>query len=206
MIHLSNDGVELDAKHQLLFVTIAVKPDVKPDLQSLASAIDEAGYEPVHTYVWKDNKVVTSKLALNTFRVVPQDNPLRNSFLIFLCCSVFASLSRQGKPVFSENAPMVRWLGCAGSPRIPVRNVLYDGQQNLGSNLDRSAYLLHVEGVYTWHRSIRLTLKVPVMLDAERRVLSASGETVEHRKSGLGDPTIALPLKKYFNLDGRSGS
>ena len=66
---VGNDGVELDAKHQL--VTIAVKPDVKPDLQSLASAIDEAGYEPVHTYVLKDNKVVTSKLALNTFRVVP---------------------------------------------------------------------------------------------------------------------------------------
>ena len=64
-----NDGIELDAKHQL--VTITVKPDVKPDLQALATAIDEAGYEPVHTYVWKDKKVVTSKLSLETFRVVP---------------------------------------------------------------------------------------------------------------------------------------
>ena len=64
-----NDGIELDAKHQLVVIT--VKKDVKPDYQALASAIDEAGYEPVHTYVWKDKKVVTSKLALNTFRVVP---------------------------------------------------------------------------------------------------------------------------------------
>ena len=64
-----NDGIELDAKHQLVVIT--VKKDVKPDFQALASAIDEAGYEPVHTYVWKDKKVVTSKLALNTFRVVP---------------------------------------------------------------------------------------------------------------------------------------
>ena len=64
-----NDGVDLDAKHQL--VTIMVKPGVKPDYQALASAIDEAGYEPVHTYVWQDNKVITSKLSLSTFRVVP---------------------------------------------------------------------------------------------------------------------------------------
>ncbi len=64
-----NDGIELDAKHQLVVIT--VKKGAKPDYQALASAIDEAGYEPVHTYVWKDKKVVTSKLALNTFRVVP---------------------------------------------------------------------------------------------------------------------------------------
>ena len=64
-----NDGIELDAKHQLVVIT--VKKGEKPDYQALASAIDEAGYEPVHTYVWKDKKVVTSKLALNTFRVVP---------------------------------------------------------------------------------------------------------------------------------------
>ena len=64
-----NDGIELDAKHQLVIIT--VKKGAKPDYQALASAIDEAGYEPVHTYVWKDKKVLTSKLALNTFRVVP---------------------------------------------------------------------------------------------------------------------------------------
>ena len=64
-----NDGIELDAKHQLVVIT--VKKGASPDYQALASAIDEAGYEPVHTYVWKDKKVVTSKLALNTFRVVP---------------------------------------------------------------------------------------------------------------------------------------
>ena len=64
-----NDGIELDAKHQL--VKITVKPDVKPDLKALATAIDEAGYEPVHTYVWKDSKGFTSKLSLDTFRVVP---------------------------------------------------------------------------------------------------------------------------------------
>ena len=125
--------------------------------------------------------------------------------LIFLLLSLAIPV-QAGQPVFSE---MPRWSGGWGVQVLQEyrhENSLYDGKQNLGANLDRSAYMLHVEGVYTWHRSIRLTLKVPVMLDAHRRVLSASGETAEHRKSGLGDPTIALPLKQYFNLDGRSGS
>ena len=64
-----NSGVELDAKHQL--VTITLKVGSQPDLQALADAIDEAGYEPVHTYVFRDNKVKTSKLAPTAFRVVP---------------------------------------------------------------------------------------------------------------------------------------
>lgn len=64
-----NDGVELDAKHQL--VTIAVKKGAKPDLKALASAVDEAGYEPVHAYAWRQNKVATSNLGPTTFRVVP---------------------------------------------------------------------------------------------------------------------------------------
>ena len=64
-----NDGVDLDAKHQL--VTIMVKKGNQPDFRALASAIDEAGYEPVHTYVWRDNKVVTSRLSLQTFSIIP---------------------------------------------------------------------------------------------------------------------------------------
>ncbi|MDE0883264.1 MAG: hypothetical protein OSB21_11760 [Myxococcota bacterium] len=51
-------------------------------------------------------------------------------------------------------------------------------------------HLLHVEGVYTWQRWIRLTYKVPWLLS----------------ESALGNPVLALPLKKYFNNDGRSGS
>jgi hypothetical protein len=51
-------------------------------------------------------------------------------------------------------------------------------------------HLLHVEGVYTWQRWIRLTYKVPWLLS----------------ESALGTPVLALPLKKYFNNDGRSGS
>ena len=64
-----NSGIDLDAKHQL--VTITLKAGAKADLKALATAVDEAGYEPVHAYAWQDNKVVTSSLAQNPFRVVP---------------------------------------------------------------------------------------------------------------------------------------
>lgn len=131
---------------------------------------------------------------------------MRIIYSLLLLLIGFATPAQAEQPIFSE---MPRWSGGWGVQVLQEyrhEKALYDGKQNLGSELNRSAYLLHLEGVYTWHRSIRLTLKVPVMLDAQRRVLSASGETVNYRKSGLGDPTIALPLKKYFNLDGRSGS
>jgi copper chaperone CopZ len=65
----ANDGIELDAKHQL--VTIVLKEGSVPDLNALAGAIKEAGYEPVHAYALQQNKVVTSNLASPVFRVVP---------------------------------------------------------------------------------------------------------------------------------------
>ena len=104
---------------------------------------------------------------------------------------------------------MPRWSGGWGVQVLQQyrhEQSLYDGEQNLGSALDRSAWIMHVEGVYTWHRSVRLTVKLPVMLDATRRLPSPSGDALTYTKRGLGDPTIALPLKRYFNLDGRSGS
>ena len=55
-----NDGVDLDAKHQL--VTIALKLNQEIDLKALSVAIDDAGYTPVHAYRFKDDKVVTTQL------------------------------------------------------------------------------------------------------------------------------------------------
>jgi len=55
-----NDGVDLDAKHQL--VLISLKPKQEIDLKALSTAIDDAGYTPVHVYKFKDNKVITTRL------------------------------------------------------------------------------------------------------------------------------------------------
>ena len=62
------DGrVELDAKHQL--VTIALKPGAKPDLALTTSSTMQV--MKVFTPTRKDDKVVTSSLPPETFRVVP---------------------------------------------------------------------------------------------------------------------------------------
>ena len=45
-------------------------------------------------------------------------------------------------------------------------------------------------GVYAWDRSIRLTVKVPIVLEAERVV--GSGSAWVQKDSGLGDITVAL--------------
>jgi hypothetical protein len=49
-----------------------------------------------------------------------------------------------------------------------------------------------------------MSLKVPIVLDAERSFMDG-GQKAQQSLSGIGDVTRALPLKKYFNLDGRSG-
>ena len=75
-----------------------------------------------------------------------------------------------------------------------------------GRGLEEQVDILHMEGVYTWDKSIRMTLKIPYVLDAEREVPTKGGAVETQKDSGLGDITLALPLKKYFNLSSRSGS
>lgn len=131
---------------------------------------------------------------------------MRKACLLLVSLISLGGTAQAGQPIFNE---MPRWSGGWGVQLLQEyrhEQSYYDGKQLLGADLYRTAHLLHVEGVYTWHRSIRITTKVPVMLSAERRGLSETGEIVTHTKTALGDPTIALPLKKYFNLDGRSGS
>jgi len=100
---------------------------------------------------------------------------------IFVCglgvllCSMPVSAEQ---PVFGE---MPRWAGGWG----------VQAQHEARRNGDEDSQWLHVDGVYTWERWIRVTAKVPFRLDDN---------------PGLGTPTLALPLKRYFNLDGRSGS
>ena len=88
------------------------------------------------------------------------------------------ALSSAEQPIFGE---MPRWAGGWGvQTRHEARR---DG--------DQDSQWMHVDGVYTWERWIRVTAKVPFRVDSD---------------AGIGTPTLALPLKKYFNLDGRSGS
>ena len=104
---------------------------------------------------------------------------------------------------------MPRWSGGWGYQFI--QEYRHESDLLLGDNKEypgfsEDVHLLHLQGVYTWHKSIRATVKVPWVLDARRDMPDGGGgKKVEH-DSGIGDATVALPLKKYFNLDGRSGS
>ncbi len=54
-----------------------------------------------------------------------------------------------------------------------------------------------LEGVYTWDRSRRITVKIPYV--DQMRVTGVNGRAVRQSEQGLGDIVIATPLRKYTN-------
>jgi hypothetical protein len=104
---------------------------------------------------------------------------------------------------------MPRWAGGWGVQTILEhrieRDLLLRGDV-ANEGFGEEANILHLEGVYTWKRAVRLTAKLPYVLNARREMPDGSGGKKIQRDKGMGDLTLALPLKKYFNLDGRSGS
>ena len=110
------------------------------------------------------------------------------------------------QPIFDE---MPRWSGGWGVQFIYEHrreSALLDPDGAPADRYGERIDLLHIEGVYTFERWIRVTAKVPVVLDASRTLPDGVGGTLRQTDRGLGDPTLAVPLKRYFNLDGRSGS
>ena len=131
-------------------------------------AVSAAGYDPVEMYQLVDGQVERQSLS----------NPMSTSrFVLLSALMLTSSRSIAEQPIFGE---MPRWAGGWG---VQARHERRDG--------DTDSQWLHVDGVYTWERWIRVTAKVPFRID---------------ESMGIGTPTLALPLKRYFNLDGRSGS
>lgn len=100
---------------------------------------------------------------------------------------------------------MPRWDGGYGFQILFEdinREELMNGDRVVDSNKFESVELIHFQGVYTWDKSIRFTFKIPYVLAAERINLDNERQI----DSGLGDIKLALPLKRYFNLDRKSGS
>ena len=104
---------------------------------------------------------------------------------------------------------MPRWDGGYGFQVLAEqlhRSDLKQGDDVVARGFTEDVTQLHLQGVYTWDRSIRLTAKLPYVVDARREVLGPLGQKVVQRDEGIGDLAVALPLKKYFNLSERSGS
>ena len=126
--------------------------------------------------------------------------------LITLLGLAAIGVARADQPIMNM---MPRWNGGWGFQFIEeyrYKSDLLLGDEKVGPGLSEEVHILNIEGVYTWERWIRLTAKLPYILHAEREVPDGLGGVDKQTDSGLGDLTLALPLKKYFNLDGRSGS
>ena len=111
------------------------------------------------------------------------------SFFVLAPLLVYAD-----QPIFGE---MPRWSGGYG---VQVVQSLYERDVELaGREVDVNYHYTRIEGVYTWDKSYRLVTKLRLLNGGE-------GSDGEHLEAGLSDFRIAVPLKSYFNLDGRSGS
>lgn len=119
--------------------------------------------------------------------------------------TMLATWSIADQPIMNM---MPRWDGGYGYQffyETIERDDLYFGNEIFKKDLNESIQQVQVEGVYTWDRSIRLTAKLPMVLDAERANW-INGQKEIQKDKGVGDLTLALPLKKYFNLMKRTGS
>ena len=113
---------------------------------------------------------------------------MRIPALLCFTALISAGSAHAGQPIFSE---MPRWSDGWGVQAIQEfrhqRKVFSNGDERISTS-----HILNIDGVYTWKRWIRLTAKVPLVLNATRE-----GEAPQR---GFGPATIALPLKQYFNL------
>lgn len=133
-------------------------------------------------------------------------SPLKNSRTILILLLVSLSQLAADQPIMNM---MPRWDGGYGFQVLAEsihRSDLKQGDDVVASGYSEDLSILHLQGVYTWDRSVRLTFKLPYIVDAQREMLGSSGDKVVQRDQGLGDLTLALPLKQYFNLAARSGN
>ena len=123
----------------------------------------------------------------------------------FIYLIIIPLISFSDQPIMNM---MPRWTGGHGYQILYEsihRDNLLRSDDIIRKGWNEDINLLHIQGVYTWHRSIRITAKLPVILNAERENL-INNQKVVQRDKGIGDLTLALPLKKYFNLLKRAGS
>lgn len=130
--------------------------------------------------------------------------PYRAAALLAFVAGVPIVMADQ--PVFNE---MPRWSNGWGVQFVEEfrhESDLMSGGEVIVHGFAEDVHVMHVEGVYTWDKSIRMTAKLPFVMDARREMPNEAGEKLVQRDEGVGDLTLALPLKRYFNMDGRSGS
>jgi hypothetical protein len=125
---------------------------------------------------------------------------LLKSFRLFTLLLVLAVPSSRGEqPIFNE---MPRWDGGWGFQFIQEyrhERDLLSGNTVVGPGFSEDIHLLHLEGVYTWDKSIRLTFKLPYVLDARRELLGIGGSKFVQHDEGFGDDAYAVYDHQWGN-------
>jgi len=75
-----------------------------------------------------------------------------------------------------------------------------DDRVSNGLGREKRVHTTWLEGIYTFKREIRATLKIPFVV--QERVAGVQGSARRHRGVGLGDVIVGVPLRKYWNLSG----
>tara|TARA_R110002167_G_scaffold207882_3_gene411946 strand:+ start:337 stop:1221 length:885 start_codon:yes stop_codon:yes gene_type:complete len=78
---------------------------------------------------------------------------------------------------------------------------LLSGNSDMDNPLgrDKSVNTTWLEGIYTFKREVRLTVKIPYM--DQKRTVVRNGVPVQESGRGLGDIVIGVPLKRYTNKE-----
>ncbi len=122
---------------------------------------------------------------------------MKSSIVIFMLIAVVPAYAHQ--PVM-DMAP--RWADGFG---FQLRHE-YFGSDNLRQGSDKTVNVFGIErfvdttwleGVYTFDRSVRVTIKIPYV--DQRRIKLINGGSVKQTASGIGDVVLGLPLKRYKN-------
>ncbi len=118
----------------------------------------------------------------------------------------FVPVAFADQPIFHD---MPRWKNGWGFQFVREfrqKRDLMSGGEIVAPGFSEEVEILRLEGGYTWQKSIRATAKLPLVLEATRELPDVENGKLTQHDEGVGDATFALLLKKYFNLDGRSGS
>lgn len=130
----------------------------------------------------------------------------KSRYVLATCLLSFSYIAHAHQPVMDMAPRWSKGYGFQVQYETYGSNTLLDGASKINNplQLERFVSKIWFEGVYTFNRAIRITLKAPYVV--QRRTKDINGHAVTQSNSGLGDIIIGVPIKKYINLAKSTGN
>ena len=129
---------------------------------------------------------------------------MRTLCRLFALFFFFSYHSRADEPIMNM---MPRWSGGWGYEfhyEYRTEDDLLMGSEALHKGFKEEVEVFHMDWVYTWKKEVRITVKLPYVINAEREMPDGSGGKSIQKDDGFGD-LRSFALKRYQS-DGKSGS